>query len=70
MYPLAGQDRALVRATLGGLVALLERDTTLGDLSNRSTRSRVPLVPQEDAELAAAVTMVKQRLELLLAAPT
>lgn len=68
LYSLSGQDLALVRTTLGGLDALMRRDSTLQELSTRSTRSRVPLVPQEDAELLAAVTLVQRRLAVMLAA--
>jgi len=70
LYALSGQDKALMETTLGCLDGLLRRDSTLSDLSRRSERSRVPLVPPADAELLAAVTLVRQRLATLLAAAT
>jgi len=70
LYALSGQDKALMETTLGCLDGLLRRDSTLSDLSRRSERSRVPLVPPGDAELLAAVTLVRQRLATLLAAAT
>jgi len=70
LYALTGQDKALAETALGCLDGLVRRDAKLGDLSKRSQRSKVPLVPLDDPELLAAVTLVRRRLALLLKSAT
>lgn len=67
LFALTGQDRDTFKTLLGTLEWAMRRDADLADLTNRSTRSKLPLVPAGDAELGAAVTLVRDRLHTLLA---
>lgn len=67
LFALTGYDLAVIRTLLGALDGALRRDAGILDLSERSTRSKIPLVPAGDTQLGAAVTLLQARLRQMLA---
>lgn len=61
-----GYDRDMLVTLREALTGALRRDADIPDLTNRSTRSRQPLVDPGDTALASACTLLLSRLNTIL----